>query len=936
MQTNDDFQAVKARIDIQSEITQRTGLAAKKIGKDIDLEKCPFCSGHNCFRINPAEGLYNCFQCPGGGDIFTFVEKLKGCSKREALEDVAASCGYELTPAPGKASKEDPREKEQDAIQAIREVAAEYCHEKLLLNENALRHQTRTRGHSLAILKEKKVGLTDGELHEELARRDFTQEQRLKSGLVKIRDGREQDYFVKGLFIYPHLTISGQVGHFTIKDPRKKLQYQFPNEFKDPGCSFFNMRAFKDNDTIIVVEGENDLLSVAGRGGYQNVVACCGQISKEQIDYLVKSAPGKTIVVCFDNDKAGKGYEEKIRTAFKDLCLPPKLEKIIKAPRANLRIIRFDEKYNDIDDYMKSKKAGNRTVTDLLNNSEPVLMPLKSIIITYRTWCKEQDRPKNSNEMGEIIFDCLNIMGKFFVVGDECRIFFKRKIYRIGNDQAFKSILYEEFGLNYAYSETKQIVEVVLAKAYSQGKHTTVPGSIHGDLENSTIYFNLHNDRSEIVKLSPGKVEILQNGTNHEGILLDDSPKMKPLEFFPDADIKLAMKVLSDFIFQNLTCSSSNRFFVLCTLFNILLIPFTKARGIVKFSGNSGSAKTAAAALVTIVVFGEDSVTTGSTASDFTEATRSLITIADNLENSDISGDKKMFLLTAATGITRQKRKGGTDSENVYERSQTQVIVTAVEPFVENELIQRTNDIEFSKKYRNTNYLEAKAVESKIIPNRNLIFSAFFKILTFNVLPGFKEKRAKTLKMLRDDYPAHSKERLNELYSCLFILCGELLKYIPHPEHDNSRMTNDQKARAVLNDWIRYQDARSKAISEGTNPILYSLEVLLREFQKNETAFEGIYNIEADASKNEAGEYVEVRFICTTGGLFSAFEILSKNRGVSRYYKSPSQLGARIKDSIEVLEENNWLFFHRKTATQGVRRHWFVKMFDMDGLIRPK
>jgi hypothetical protein len=56
-----------------------------------------------------------------------------------------------------------------------------------------------------------------------------------------------------------------------------------------------------------------------------------------------------------------------------------------------------------------------------------------------------------------------------------------------------------------------------------------------------------------------------------------------------------------------------------------------------------------------------------------------------------MSKTQRDFLLVAATGITKQKRKSGTDSENVYERVQTQVIVTAIEPFSEGELISRTN-----------------------------------------------------------------------------------------------------------------------------------------------------------------------------------------------------------------------------------------------------
>ena len=86
--------------------------------------------------------------------------------------------------------------------------------------------------------------------------------------------------------------------------------------------------------------------------------------------------------------------------------------------------------------------------------------------------------------------------------------------------------------------------------------------------------------------------------------------------------------------------------------------------------------------------------------------------------------------------------------------------------------------------------------------------------------------------MLREVHPGHAKERLDELYSCLFLLCRELIQHIPHPEYRDTRMTKDQKARKVLNEWISSQETRAKADSDGTNPILYRLEVLLRLYLK--------------------------------------------------------------------------------------------------------
>jgi len=928
----DDYQAVKARIDIVSEIQNRTGLVAKRAGRGFNLAECPFCGGHNCFRIDPDKQLFNCFQCGNnsGGDIVTFVEKFKGCSKNEAFKDLAEACGYKLTRNPADNDSGKASNNEEDTVANIHEIAAEYYHKNLLSTKSPLRHQTKIRKHSLETLKTFNVGFTNGKLHKELQRQGFGRDQILASGLAKEKDGNLHDFFATGLYIYPHPNPSGSAGHFTIKDPHKRLRYQLPNEFKDPECLFYNMGVF-GNSKILLTEGENDVLSVLGRGAYPDVVACCGQLSKEQIEYLVKWAPGKTIYLCFDNDEAGRKYQSLITDALKERCLPAKLALILNIERVNLKIVRYNEQCKDIDELLRKERRTKHVLSSLLERSEPYLMPLKEILAVYRTWCKEQERKANYNEVGEIVFDYFRLKGKFFVDGDICFLFHDPIIYAIGNNTPFKSMLYSVAGLNYANSSAKIVLEVLQARAYEHGEHTTVPGWIHTDRKNNVIFFNLANDRNELVKVSPENVEVVQNGLNPERILLRNSPKMQPLNYIPEVDIKAAMSLLKELVFDNLACDISNRYFILARVFNTLLIQFTKARGLDKFSGSKSSGKTSGASLVTALVYGQDYVTVGSAASDFSEATVSPLTIADNLESDAIRGDKRDFLLVAATGVTKQKRKSGTDSENVYERACTQLIVTAIEPFFEGELIERTNDILFNKKHFNLHYLEATEVESKIIANRDLIWSAFFRILAHDVLPEFSKKRAATLKMLREDYRGHSKSRLNELYSCLYLLCTEILKYIPHPEYINDRFKRERMATAVLEDWLNYQDHQASVIARGTNPILYRLEVLLTEYLSKPDDFESMYHFPVEIAKNHLGELIEVKLIASTRELFFAFESLAKNKGVGCPFKSSSQLGARMGDCMDILEAEGWKFVPRMTATRGMRRHWLIKRFEREG-----
>ena len=918
----DHFQAIKERVEIVSEIQKRTGLTAKKVGKNLDLSECPFCHGHDCFRIDPDKQLFNCFQCEAGGDVVAFVQKEKACSSSEALQELAASCGYEL-PKDTSESKRAAIVKE-DSSAAIREVAAEYYHANLLNTKSAVHYQTRNRKHRLETIKAFRVGCADKRLHEELQRRGFNRDQILSSGLLREKDGYLHNYFAPGLYIYPHLTTSGQVGHFTIKDPRKKLAYQLPNEFKASDCPFFNMPAFKGRE-ILLVEGENDLLSVYGQGGYHQVAACCGQLSKAQVDYLVKWAPGKIIYLCFDNDQPGHGYVERVTKALEARCLPQTLSKLQKTKATDLRVVCFDPKYKDIDEYLRAQRDPESALHSLLEGAKRVLPPLKKLLRRYSQWVEEEKRHYSYDEVGKICFDWFNARGKFFVDGEVCFVYYDHKIFQIGNNTAFKALMYDLTGLNAASNGYRLVCQSIESQAYLKGDHANVPGWIYTNFKTNTVYFNLCNSRNEILRISPTREQVIPNGTNTERVLLRNPPKMRALGFLPETNVKEGMARLKELFFDNLACDLSDRYFMVCILLNTLLIEYIKARGITKLSGPKGSGKTAAASMISTLIYGADCVTIGSAASDFSEAAVSPLTISDNLEGEAVRGAKKDFLILAATGITRQKRKSGTDSDNIYEKSCTQVLVTSIEPFIEPELIERSNDILFDRLFFSSEYPEAMSIEADIADSRNLIWSAIFKIFSESILPDIHQKRLEALRKLRELYPGHSKSRLNELYAMLYIILGQMVKYIPHEEYIKDSFKRDCQDLAILHDWIENQNARSRDTERSTNKILHRLEALVKEFLFRADTFAKQYGLEVSKQADALGDVQEINFTASTRDLFIAFDWLAKDRGISNPFKDTSQLGARLGDSVNILKDAGWQFQRNIKKVRGDRKHLFTK-----------
>lgn len=922
----DDFSLLKDRTDLAEYIRQVTGMATTNAGQNcLNLDSCPFCGGHDCLRIWPPEQRWHCYQCAPGdndGDIYDFIQALEPCDKHQALKTLAEYHGHELTGAKDQPKLSPEEEQQRDGRKSIFTKAAIYYHETLMKDHRALSYQRGKRHHADKTLVAFMVGYTDGRLYEHLKAEGFTDEAITASGLVKIKDGRVQDFFFRGLFIYPHRDRHNQVAGFTIKDPEKKYKHRLPGEYwLEGGTLFFNMPAFAGKECLLV-EGEDDDLTVHGRGGLANVAAVNGQPSKAQLDYLKSWAPGRKLYLCFDNDTAGQKYTDSVCQALREHCPPPTLARLKQTKAADVRLVRFNREVKDIDEYLRGQDKPADVLESLMKGAERYYPPLTELRSWYSHHVNQQDVKFDYDTFGKICFEWFQAKSKFFIDGEDCHLYFNNQIYKIGTNTPFKALLYSEAGINAATNGARLIIQNIESQAYLRGDHTSVPGWIFTNFKTATIYFPLCGKDCRLAKLSPGKIEVVNNGTNTELVLLRTSPKTHQIRYIHDADVKKGMATIQACFFDNLACDLADKYFMVCQLFFVVLLQYVKARGIIKLSGGAGCAKTSAGAMYTTVVYGEDRMTTGSVASDFSEAAISPVITIDNLESNGVKGSRLDLLLTVATGVARQKRKAGTDSENVYEKSCALTMVTAIEPFTLPELIERTNEILFDKKFHNPNFRESIAVETELRESRDLIWSTIFKIIAHDILPGIDEKKFDALNILRTKYPAHSKKRLNELYAMLFIILQEVVKYIPQTKDQPS----NTEALWILDTWIRDQNQRAFATEAETNRILYGLEALVTEYEIRPDRFEQEYGIKVDADR--AGhELQKIVFTASTNTLCRAFDWLAKERGIANPFKSAAQLGARITNSLEVLQKSGWKFEHNATAYRGERRHRLSRVF---------
>ena len=953
-----DKENIKQRIDIKEYLAKRTGIKSTREG----LYECPFCHGHDCLRIDENKQAYNCFQCEAGGDVIRFVEKFDNCEFVEAVKILADDCGYQL--------ELEKADKKTVTKKPILEKAASYYHNNFLSNSFAIKHQTETRKHDLETLKVFQVGYTDGNLHKYLQKEGFTDGEMIRSGLVTTdKNGNLRDYFIRNLFIYPHRNVSGYIGHFTIKDipkpKKKKISYQLKNDFKLEGCQFYNMKALKEK-SFMLVEGENDLLSVY-ESGYKNVAAMIGKISQKQIDELFYHSVGKTIYIAVDNDKSGQEYIDKISKSLGKLSFTPTLSKLTRTLHTQIKIIHFDKQHKDIDNYLKAQENPLVAMENLITTATTHLPPLIDQIIKYYGYlndenacdendqkikCLENDKKKNKpnySTLGTITFEWFQENGCFYVDNEKCYMYYNKEKYEIGSNTKFQALMFDLGGhvFNAAERSFKVSLEALKSLAYKHGVQTVIKGFLHSDTVKSEVYYPLCNEENEILKLSPNKIEIYNNGINPENVLLKASPKALPMNFIHDADVKEGMKELKRLVLDNLACSISNRFMLVCNLVICLpLIDYIKAKGLYQFIGTPGCGKTSGGEFLTALVYGQSMTSTSSVAALFAEASTSPFIFEDNLENDKITVKEiRDALLTISTGIKNQKRDINTSSGNIYEDANAFMAVSSVEPFTITELISRTIQIEFDKdKYANPEHKTATITTDEIRCNRDLIMSASLKLVAHHILPNIKNKIKDAVKFITDTFPNHSKARLEELYPMLYIALKEITKYIEHDEYKNDPVKKDRQAEFIFTDWIKTQNLKTEETESGTNDVVYRLEALLRKYLAcyNEDRRDDLIDYAVDEFKKEysiygiervsdaQGETLEVTFFMSSSDFCYACDVLSRSQSLSNTFKRPQILINRIKSSMKALKSAGWTFEkyeQGKTGKKihGERKHSFTK-----------
>ncbi len=285
---------------------------------------CPFHPEKTpSFNVVPHKGIFHCFGCGEGGDVFKFVMKVQGISFIEAVKELAGPAGVtiidrDLTPAEEqrlrtRATLYDVCEEACRFFQSVLKARPEGGPGRLYLQKRGILPETVDRF---------RIGYapdTWSALVDHLHRRGISPDLAVAAGLVRRseRSGDAYDFFRRRV-VFPILDDRDRVVSFggrTVElpdlPPPDAGQPKYLNGVETEiylkqrvlyGLSLARAEIQRANRSLLV-EGYFDVVSLA-QAGFREAVATCGTaLTVEQLEALRRLSP--RVVALFDADEAG-------------------------------------------------------------------------------------------------------------------------------------------------------------------------------------------------------------------------------------------------------------------------------------------------------------------------------------------------------------------------------------------------------------------------------------------------------------------------------------------------------------------------------------------------------------------------------------------------------------------------------------------------------
>lgn len=346
---DDKIEEIRSAVDIVDVVSDYVAL--KKRGANF-FGLCPFHSEKTpSFSVNPERGIYKCFGCGKGGNVFSFLREIEKIDFIEAVRLLAERAGVTL---PSPSSADAQASSVVDSIHHALRMAGRFYHQQLTETESGKRalEYLRERGFEDETIRHFGLGYApdawDALINH--AEKESTSIEYLEmAGLVVKRDKGEGYYDrFRGRVMFPLLTQVGQVVGFTgriLDGDEKQAKYVNTPETRvyHKGRLLYGLHFAKNDirkaEEAYLVEGNTDVISMH-QCGVTNTVATSGTaLTPTQVKLLGRYTD--SVILLFDADLAGVSAMERSI----DLLLEANMK---------VRTLRLPEGY-DPDSFVRKK-----------------------------------------------------------------------------------------------------------------------------------------------------------------------------------------------------------------------------------------------------------------------------------------------------------------------------------------------------------------------------------------------------------------------------------------------------------------------------------------------------------------------------------------------------------------------------------------------------
>ncbi len=318
MITDEDKERVRQATDFVQLVSETVELRQR--GQDF-WGCCPFHGEKTpSFKVNPSTGLWHCFGCGDGGDVFSYVQRREGLEFPDAIRYLADRAGIELAEERG--TRRGPRRTR--LMEALGEAEG-YYHTMLMRGRgegpDAARRYLAGRGFGSEVCRRWGLGYAPGRgsLVAQLRAKGFSPAEMTAADLAYDRSGRLQDRFFDRVMFPIHdelgrtIAFGGRVLGAKREGVAKYVNTRDTAAFNKGKHLFAYDRAKESmaaTGEAIVCEGYTDVIAMH-EAGFTNTVAALGTAFRLDHVRLVERQRVSRIVCLFDGDAAGQRAAER-------------------------------------------------------------------------------------------------------------------------------------------------------------------------------------------------------------------------------------------------------------------------------------------------------------------------------------------------------------------------------------------------------------------------------------------------------------------------------------------------------------------------------------------------------------------------------------------------------------------------------------------------